>query len=104
MAKFYVTSGNFQLLIEADHPRAAAIWAVHRCLSAVTPFVSEQDDENELCYEAAEPQRRLGETMQVSERGFGGEDTQEMATLSVVAEWSRLLVALDRLQKRLEAC
>jgi len=104
MPKFYVSSGNFQLVIEADHPRAAAIWAVHRCLSTVTPFVSERDDAigGELCYQSAEPQRRLGETLQISERGFGSEDRQQMATLPVVAEWSRLLVALDRLQQQMQ--
>jgi hypothetical protein len=113
MPKFYVSSGNFHLIIEADHSRAAAIWAVHRCLSAVTPFVSEREDERTLgenavepgtlCYEAAEPQRRLGHSVHVSEQGFGGADEQELATLPVVAEWSRLLVALDRLQQGLQA-
>lgn len=103
MPKYYVSSGNFQFVLEADHPRAAAIWAVQRCLSAVTPFVSERDeaDAADLCYEAAEPQRRLGDTIRVSEQGFGGADEQELATLPVVAEWSRLLVALDRLQRQL---
>ena len=112
MPKYYVSSGNFQLVIEADHPRGAAIWAVHRCLSAVTPFLSEHDDERaldcritggELSYQAAEPQRRLGETLQISEQGFGGADLQEVATLPIVAEWSRLLVALDRLQRQLQS-
>jgi hypothetical protein len=111
MPKFYVSSGNFQLVIEANHPRAAAIWAVHRCLATVAPFLSEHDKENtidshaprgELSYQAAEPQRRLGETLQISERGFGGEDQQELATLPIVAEWSRLLVALDKLQQQLQ--
>ena len=105
MPKFYVSSGNFHLIIEADHPRAAAIWTVHRCLSAAAPFVSEQDEANasKLSYEAAEPQRRLGDDIRVSEHGFGGADEQEVATLPVIAEWSRLLVALDRLQARLQA-
>jgi hypothetical protein len=112
MPKYYVSSGNFQLVIEADHPRAAAIWAVHRCLSAVTPFLSEHEGENalacritggELSYQAAEPQRRLGETLQISEQGFGGADQQELATLPIVAEWSLLLVALDRLQRQLQS-
>jgi hypothetical protein len=95
MPKYYVSSGNFQLIIEADHPRAAAIWAVHRCLSAVTPFISEREE--------SAPQRRLGETINVSEQGFGGADERELATLPVVAEWSRMLVALDRLQQQLDS-
>ena len=98
MPKFYVSSGNLQLVIEADHVRAAAIWAVHRCLSQVTPFVS--DDANTVDSHVVND-RHLGETIHVSERGFGSDDEKTLATLPVVAEWSRLLVALDRLQQQL---
>ena len=100
MPKFYVRSGSLQLVIDADHARAAAIWGVHRCLAQVTPFGDEENVAGRS-YEATVPQRQLGETISVSECGFGGEDTQEMATLPVVAEWSRLLVALDRLHGQL---
>lgn len=102
MAKFYVTTGNLQLVIEADHAHAAAIWAVHRCLSQVMPFASATAEDDSLSYESAAPHRHLGETIIVSERGFAGEDKQEFATLPVVAEWSKLLVALDRLQQDLK--
>lgn len=103
MAKFYVSSGNLQLVIEADHAGAAAIWAVHRCLSQVTPFGDEESPtKNErLSFQSVAPQRRLGGTIEISERGFGGDDTRELATLPVVAEWSRLLVAVDRLYEQL---
>ncbi|WP_145099726.1 hypothetical protein [Anatilimnocola aggregata] len=109
MPKFYVSSGNLNLIVEADHARAAAIWAVHRCLSQVTSFDGEDDNtvagqlagSESLSYESAEPQRKLGETINVSERGFGSDDKQELTTLPIVAEWSRLLVALDRLQQQL---
>jgi hypothetical protein len=102
MAKFYVSTGNLQLVIEADHARAAAIWAVHRCLSQVMPFASAAAEADEtLSYESAAPHRYLGETIIVSERGFAGDDQQVFATLPVVAEWSKLLVALDRLQQDL---
>lgn len=108
MAKFYVSSGNFQLVVEADDARAAAIWGVHRCLTPVLPHVSEQGEvlaaeqlDSALSYEAAEPQRRLGETICVSERGFGGSDQQLLPTLPIVAEWTRLLVALERLYAEL---
>ncbi len=100
MPKFYVSSGNMQLVIEADHVRAAAIWAVHRCLSQVTPFVGE--DANTIDSHVVHD-RKLGESIHVSERGFGGSDEQSLATLPVVAEWSRLLVALDRLQQEMTA-
>jgi len=107
MPKFYVSSGNLNLVVEADHARAAAIWAVHRCLSPVAPFVNDEDDSldceatDQLSYESAQPQRKLGDTIHVSERGFGNDDQREFATLPIVAEWSRLLVAIDRLQQEL---
>jgi hypothetical protein len=103
MAKFYVASGNLQLVIEADHARAAAIWAVHRCLSQVLLFTAEEAEENESprSYQSADSHYTLGDTISVSERGFGGVDEQQLATLPVVAEWSRLLVALERLQQQL---
>ncbi|WP_425615715.1 hypothetical protein NA78x_005645 [Anatilimnocola sp. NA78] len=107
MPKFYVSSGNLNLIVEADHARAAAIWAVHRCLSPVAPFMNDEDDAVEcqavetLSYESAQPTRKLGDTICVSERGFGNEDQREFATLPIVAEWSRLLVAIDRLQQEL---
>lgn len=101
MPKFYVASGNLRLVIEADHARAAAIWAVHRCLSQALPFAGEQaeSEDSQRSYQSAESHYVLGETIAVSERGFGGSDEQQLATLPIVAEWSRLLVALDRLQR-----
>ena len=100
MAKFYVSTGNLQTVIEADHARAAAIWAVHRCLSQVMPCASAAAENDDTpSYEAGVPHRYLGETIIVSERGFGGEDKQQLATLQVVAEWGKLLAALDKLQQ-----
>lgn len=108
MPKFYVNSGNMNLIVEADHPRAAALWTVHRCLIPVAPFVSDDEEDSlgeslteSLSYESAEPHRKLGETVNVSERGFGSRDEQVFATLPLVAEWSRLLVAIDRLHQEL---
>lgn len=108
MAKFYVSSGNFQLVVNADDARAAAIWGVHRCLGPLVPHLSEDGEltdaverEAGLSYEAPVAHRKLGETISVSEQGFGGIDSQEMSTLAVVAEWTRLLVALEQLYAEL---
>ncbi|WP_254513382.1 hypothetical protein [Anatilimnocola floriformis] len=100
MAKFYISTGNLNLVIEADHARAAAIWAVHRCLSEAMPFAGKEADEKPgRSFQAADSHYFLGDTIAVSERGFGGADEEQLATLPVVAEWSRLLLALDRLQQ-----
>lgn len=104
MAKYYVSSGNFQLVVSADDARGAAIWGVHRCLAPLVPHLSEQEECEDVAQaEAGQPQeatvvyRRLGETIRVSERGFESADSVELPTLSVVAEWSRLLLAIERL-------
>jgi hypothetical protein len=108
MPKFYVSSGNFHLIVEADDARAAAIWAVHRCLSPLVPHVSEQDELTDdvqrdagWSYQAPVSHWQLGEMICVSEQGFGGVDTEELRTLSIVAEWTRLLAALEQLQEQL---
>jgi hypothetical protein len=48
----------------------------------------------------------LGESVSVSEQGFDGEgerrdDSLHFDTLAVVAEWNQLLLAIDRLERRL---
>jgi len=101
MPKFYVQSGNLQLITTATDPRAAAIWAVHRTLSASLPFLS--DTEPAELPRASSPQAQLGETVVVNERGFGSAGSLEFETLGVVTEWTQLLAAVDRLQKRLAA-
>ena len=40
---------------------------------------------------------RLDETIRVSQRGFDRADAKVFETLDIVSEWSRLLVALERL-------
>ena len=102
MPKFYVQSGSLQLVTTATDPRAAAIWAVHRTLSASLPFLSDTDPAEPPL--AAPPKPQLGEAIHVSEQGYASADRQSaFETLSVVTEWTQLLVAVDQLQKRLAA-
>jgi hypothetical protein len=51
----------------------------------------------------AKPTCGLGETIHVSQRGFDRKDATVFQTLDIVSEWSRLLVALDRLTARVES-
>ncbi|MCI0359767.1 MAG: hypothetical protein L0211_14925 [Planctomycetaceae bacterium] len=99
MPKFYVRSGSLQLITTATDPRAAAIWAVHRSLSPSLPFLSDTDPANTP--NSSSPRPQLGETIVVGERGFGSADSRELDTLGVVTEWTQLLLAVDRLSKRL---
>ena len=101
MPKFYVESGNLQLVTSANDPRAAAIWAVHRTLSTSLPFLCETERTD--VRPAVAPQPQLGEMIHVNERGFGRAGSQVFETLGVVSEWTQLLLAVDRLQKGLAA-
>jgi len=94
MAKFYVQSGNVKMVLQARDSRCAAIWAAHRTLGDSLPFMDEQPAEEVTSNAEAS---RLGETIRVSQRGFDRPDAKVFETLDVVSEWSRLLVALERL-------
>jgi hypothetical protein len=97
MPKFYVQSGNVEMVLQARDSRCAAIWAVHRALGQSLPFLCEDAGD----YAAVADLTRLGEAICVSERGFDRGDARRYDTLEVVTEWNQLLVALDRLQERM---
>lgn len=97
MAKFYVESGSFRLITHAADERAAAIWAIHRTMSGVLPFLAEGSQKGR---EASSPSK-LGEMMSVSEQGFGREDAIQFKTFSIVSDWNHLVTALDKLEERM---
>lgn len=97
MPKFYVQSGNVELVTTAIHSRGAAIWGVHRTLSHSLPFLC--DETTDVL--ALNDVTRLGDTIRVSERGFDRDDAVDFDTLEIVSEWNQLLVAIDRLHERL---
>jgi hypothetical protein len=94
MAKFYVQSGNVKMVLQARDSRSAAIWAAHRTLGDNMPFIDDQPVEEVTSKVEA---LRLDETIRVSQRGFDRADAKKFETLDIVSEWSRLLVALERL-------
>src|SRR5688500_10485066 len=96
MAKFYVQSGNLELVLQAHDSRCAAIWAVHKTLGQSLPFLCEDAGD----YTELADLTRLGDCVTVSERGFDRSDAHVFETLDIVTEWNQLLVALDRLQSR----
>jgi hypothetical protein len=93
MPKYYVECGNFQIVTHAKNARGAAIWAVHRAMGQMLPFLSEK-----TFGEAAAPVV-LGELIKTNERGYGRTDAALHDTFDVVSEWNRLLVALDKLDE-----
>jgi hypothetical protein len=95
MAKYYVESGNLRMVVHANDSRAAAIWAVHRSMSQIMPFLA--DESRQILNQLREP-LRMKETIQTNEQGFDRLDGEIHDTFAVVTEWNRLVVALDRLQ------
>ena len=77
MAKFYVQSGNLQVVLSARDSRCAAIWAAHRTLSRTLPFLCEDAED----YRGLADLTRLGDTIRVSQRGFDRDDARVFDTL-----------------------
>ena len=105
MAKYYVESGTLQLVTEAEDDRGAALWAMHRCMEQVLPtcpddpLTPQQKDRRVRqrgCYV-------LDATIRTSETGFGSRSALSHDTAEVFAEWNQLMMAMSRLEKRLQA-
>jgi hypothetical protein len=99
MAKYYVQSGDYQLIVQANNARGAALWAVHRTLAQVLSFA----DERESPEPAPRFSGRLGESVTVHEQGFDRPDCQRFETFGLIHQWNQLMTALDRLQDQIEA-
>ncbi|TWT32098.1 hypothetical protein [Blastopirellula retiformator] len=95
MAKYYVESGSVRLVIQAADARRAALWSVHRVMEQVLPLVEEVPDEADQ-----EPVGGmvLGDAITLNEQGFDRLADTQYDTLEVVAEWSQLMLALDKIE------
>lgn len=100
MAKFYIQSGNFRRVVAADSSRKAAVWAVHEVMQQIVPT---EDSPNlqpaRKEQEDAQPILVLSGKLRVDERGFDRFDAKEIPTMEVVAEWTQMVMTLDRLQR-----
>lgn len=95
MAKFYVESGNLQLVVHANNSQGAALWAVHRSLSQMLPFLAEHSPDDD----APSPARFvLAADITCNERGFGRPDGERFDTFDLVTQWNQLMVALEKLE------
>ena len=106
MAKFYVESGALRMMVQADDAEKAALWAVHKALQQVLPM-EEESGEDRLSL--SDKQRRvvakgcmiLGDSLRLSEVGYGRADATRFATYDLVNEWSKLMLALARFEEQL---
>jgi hypothetical protein len=105
MAKFYVESGTLQMITEAEDARGAALWVGHRCMEQIRPVCA--DDPLTPQAKSDRVQQRgcqvLGETITVSQRGFGRVDGEAFNTADLFVEWNQLMMAMARLERQLQS-
>lgn len=99
MAKFYVTCGSRQLVLDADSPRAAALAMIDRRLGEHLWIyddagLSEQDRRDHLVIESL---LHLPTEVIVSERGPGSGEAGSFGVPDLIDEWDRLMTAVTRL-------
>lgn len=108
MDKFYVQSGTLRSIVQAETPRKAALWAVHKVMQQIMPLDGEdavagkRSRETEGSGETQgsdTPVAVLGGRVRISQRGYDRDDASEMPTLDVVAEWNQMVTTLDRLER-----
>jgi len=105
MAKFYVQSGLISHIVTANDAFSAALWAMHLVMEDVVPVdqVDWLDQADVPEHGFADGLYKLGATVAVSEVGFGRDEAGRFDTADTLAEWNQLVIALARLEARLEA-
>jgi len=82
MPKFYVQSGQVQVILDAQDAEQAAItafqWWCERQADAMFDVFDDSDDADD---------RQLGNEMLVSEAGFGAVDAESFQTLDILMAW-----------------
>ena len=105
MAKYYVESGKLQLVIQADNPYQASLWAVSRALNQI--FL---DPDRNPVADAAQPAGAefllLDQELRVNEFGFGHTPFTGIETGPLVSQCGQLMAALRRIEKggRFQRC
>ena len=107
MTKYYVKSGTFRRVIEADSDRNAAISAVQMAVEQVLPMnkinSSETDDADSKALIEANQFVMLSGKLVISESGFDSEKVVQLSTKEVVSAWNQFMSTLDRLEKMLDS-
>ena len=100
MAKFYVTSGEVRVVVDAQDAHAAALWSLHLSLSKVTDLedldLSPEQRDDLAQFDAIS---RFDRWTKVSEIGFGREEGGRFDSLSLMIEWNQLATAVVRLER-----
>ena len=100
MAKFYVESGSVQAVVDSVDLDRAALWVVNLVMGDVLPLdVCEEDG---LLQEPKElNSHHLGESIRISEQGFGRDDAWVVDTLESFRHWYDLFHAVSAMTREL---
>lgn len=103
MAKYYVTSGEVRLVVQAEDARTAALWSMHLAMEKGCDL-----DQLELSLDQREDLARFDmlvrfdRWMKVSEIGFGRNEAGEFESIEMMIEWNQLAMAVARLERLIE--
>ena len=105
MTKFYVQSGSFRQVIEAETDRKAAISAVQQAIQQVLPIDESftKPSKDRSSEDRPNTYAVLASKMVVSELGFDSNEALELPTREVVTAWNQLISTLDRLERMLDS-
>lgn len=104
MAKFYVQSGLVAHIVTANDAFSAALWAMHLVMEDVVPVadVDWLDEADQPEHGFADGLMKLGAEIAVSEVGWGRDEAGRFDTADTLAEWNQLVIAVSRLESRLQ--
>lgn len=104
MPKYYVQSGSFRRVIQADSNRQAAVSAVKLAIQQVVPIDdASETDADPLALKTSDTYVVLSGKLSVSEAGFESPDAVELPTREVLNDWNRIVTTLDRLERMLDS-
>ncbi|HAN96356.1 MAG TPA: hypothetical protein DCQ98_02485 [Planctomycetaceae bacterium] len=103
MAKFYVTSGDVRVVVQAEEARCAALWTIHLTMRSsvdADQLGLSPDQREDLA--RFDSMTRFDRWMRVSEIGFGREEAGCFESIEMMIEWNQLAMAVVRLEKLIE--
>ena len=106
MAKYYVESGTLKLVIQADDPLQASLWAVSRALQQVILSPRQDSEQSQQGSREKPPDTEflvLGRDFRVNEFGFGHDRCTTIETADLVTQWGQLMTTLNRIEKKCPA-
>ena len=104
MAKYYLTSGNIELVVSAMDAEGAALWMINQIVDQVVSPTEEfnaSDSASELI-DYVEALDVFDDQILVSEIGFGRDEAGVLETEGLFMHWFQLSSALNNLLDRLD--